>query len=135
MIVWGDIKTWCVLVVDDEVDNVEVAAETLEFLGAVVKTAVNGLEAIHTLESFAANLILLDLSMPTMSGWEARMKIKANERTKDIPILALSAHAMVGDKERALAVGFDGYLTKPINLLTFAEDIRAALVKTLSRQS
>lgn len=126
---WLDVTTWRVLVVDDEPDNLEVVAETLAFRGAQVKTAQNGKVGLEVLEDFDANLILTDLSMPVMDGWQLRAKIKENGKVPDAPILALSAHAIAGDKERALDGGFDGYLTKPVNILTLLEDIRAAYVR------
>ncbi len=122
-----DPKTWSVLVVDDEPDNVDVTAEVLTFLGVKVQTAANGEEGLEVLKSFAPDLILLDLSMPKMDGWVMRHQIKANPLTAHIPILALSAHAMTGDKQRALDAGFDGYLTKPIYIASLIDDIRAEL--------
>ncbi|HEX2996815.1 MAG TPA: response regulator [Anaerolineales bacterium] len=122
-------KTWSVLVVDDEPDNVEVTAEVLTFLGVTVRTAANGEEGLEVLRNFTPDLILLDLSMPKMDGWVMRHQIKANPLTTHIPILALSAHAMAGDKQRALDAGFDGYLTKPIYIACLLDDIRAELHK------
>ena len=127
MIDWHDVTTWSVLVVDDEPDNLEVVAETLEFKGAQVKTAPNGKEGLDALKDFAANLILTDLSMPVMNGWQMRAQVKSDPTTSYVPVLALSAHAIIGDKERALEAGFDGYLTKPVNIHTLPDDIRAAL--------
>ena len=115
MIDWQDVKSWTVLLVDDEPDNLEVVAETLEYRGAQVKTAANGLEALDVLDVCMPNLIIADLSMPKMDGWELRTKLKGDPKVQNIPLLALSAHAMIGDKERALAAGFDGYLTKPFD--------------------
>lgn len=129
MIDWQDVSTWQVLVVDDEPDNLEVVAETLEFRGAEVKTALNGKEGLDALTDFTANLILTDLSMPVMNGWQMRARVKSDPKTSQIPVLALSAHAIAGDKERALEAGFDGYLTKPININTLLDDIRAAYVE------
>ena len=126
MIDWQDVSSWIVLLVDDEPDNLEVVAETLEFRGAQVKTAGNGVEALKVMEDYNPNLFLVDLSMPLMDGWELRTRIKNTPEIKDVPLLALSAHAMIGDKDRALAAGFDGYLTKPVNILTLLDDIRAA---------
>ena len=126
MIDWQDVNSWLVLLVDDEPDNLEVVAETLEFRGAQVMTALNGVEALAVLEHFKPNLFLVDLSMPQMDGWELRTRIKNTPEIQQVPLLALSAHAMIGDKERALAAGFDGYLTKPVNILTILNDIRAA---------
>jgi CheY-like chemotaxis protein len=129
MIDWQNPSTWQVMVVDDEPDNLEVVAETLEYQGVHVRTAQNGKEAIELLEDFAANLILTDLSMPVMNGWEMRARVKNHPNMGLIPIVALSAHAFTGDRSRALDVGFDGYLTKPINIATLLEDIRSAVIK------
>jgi CheY-like chemotaxis protein len=124
---WHDISTWQVMIVDDEPDNLEVVAETLEFNGAQVKTAANGKEALEALQTFPANLILTDLSMPVMNGWVFRSQVKSDSKLSQIPILALSAHAIAGDEDRALEAGFDGYLTKPVNIHTLVNDIRSAL--------
>lgn len=126
MIDWQDTSTWRIMLVDDEPDNLEVVSETLEFRGAVVKTAENGKEALDILENFEPNLILTDLSMPVMNGWEMRARIKAQPNMSDVPILAISAHAISGDSERALEAGFDGYMTKPVKINTLVDDIRAA---------
>lgn len=126
MIDWQDTSTWRIMLVDDEPDNLEVVAETLEFRGAVVKTAENGKEALDVLENFEPNLILTDLSMPVMNGWEMRARIKSQPNMSSIPILAISAHAISGDSERALEAGFDGYMTKPVKINTLVDDIRAA---------
>jgi len=126
MIDWQDAKSWVILLVDDEPDNLEVVAETLEFRGATVVTASDGVDALAKLADFEPNLIIADLSMPRMDGWELRVNLRANTKLQNIPILALSAHAMIGDKERAIAAGFDGYMTKPVNIHTLIEDIRAA---------
>jgi CheY-like chemotaxis protein len=122
-----DGKSLSILLVDDEPDNVEVIAEALEFFGMSVRTARNGVEGLEILNDFVPDLILLDLSMPKMDGWEMRKQIKARPQTQGIPIVAISAHAMVGDKERALEAGFDGYLTKPVNIATLLDDLRAVL--------
>lgn len=129
MIDWNNAETWQVMIVDDEPDNLEVVAETLEYRGAYVKTALNGKDALDVLEDFKPNLILTDLSMPVMNGWEMRTRVKSDPNLEGVPVLALSAHAIAGDQERALDAGFDGYLTKPINIHTLVDDIRLALVK------
>jgi CheY-like chemotaxis protein len=132
MLDWHDVSTWRVLVVDDERDNIEVLAETLEFRGATVEIARNGEEGLAVFQRFLPNLLLVDLSMPVMDGWQMRAKLKAAADYNDAPIVALTAHAMTGDRERALAVGFDGYLTKPINIMTLLEDIRTCIVTQLA---
>jgi CheY-like chemotaxis protein len=124
MLDWQDPSTWAVLVVDDEPDNLEVVADTLTFYGVSVKTAEDGLDGLAVLQEFDPDFILLDLSMPKMNGWEMRTRIKADAKRSLIPIIALTAHAMPGDVERALAAGFDGYLIKPIDVRTLLDDIR-----------
>jgi CheY-like chemotaxis protein len=130
MIDWNNTTTWQVLLIDDEPDNLEVVAETLEFRGAQVETAQNGQAALTRLSEFTPNLIIADLSMPIMDGWAFRTHVKTDaqyQQFRDIPLLALSAHAMPGDKERALSVGFNGYLIKPVNIHTLVTDICNAL--------
>ncbi len=123
-------EAWSVLVVDDEPDNVDIVAESLSFFGITVRTASNGVEGLEVLRTFKPDLILLDLSMPTMDGWQMRLLVRQNPGTSQIPIVALSAHAMAGDKERALEAGFDGYLAKPIKIATLTTDIGTALHET-----
>jgi CheY-like chemotaxis protein len=122
-----NVASWSVLLVDDEPDNLEVIADTLDFYKIQVRTAADGEEGLRVLETFMPDLILLDLSMPRMNGWEMRVRVKANPQTQHIPVIALTAHAMAGDAERALEVGFDGYITKPVEILTFIEALRAIL--------
>lgn len=126
MIHWNDVSTWAVLVVDDEPDNLEVVAETLEFHGAAVKTAIDGVQALELLRDFLPDIILLDLSMPRMDGWKTRIQIKSDPRFEQAVIIALSAHAMDGDIERALNAGFDGYITKPVDIANLPDSVRAA---------
>ena len=125
---WEKITEWEVLLVDDEPDNIEVVAESLEFYGMTVKTAENGQLALDTLQdNWLPTLIMLDLSMPVMDGWATLRKLKSEPRTQTIPVLALSAHAIIGDAERAVNAGFDGYMTKPISVPTLIKDLQAAL--------
>lgn len=121
-----DRPDWRILLVEDEPDNLEVIAETLEYLGFTVKTAQNGLEGMEVLKSYAPTLILLDLSMPKMDGWQMHRLLRDDPRMRGVPIVALTAHAMAGDKQRALEAGFDGYLTKPISIGTFLKELKEA---------
>src|SRR5215211_7162844 len=129
MLDWQNISSWQVLLIDDEPDNLEVVAESLEFYGITVETATNGQLGLDRLQTFTPTLILLDLSMPVMDGWQTLRRIKSNPQMRATPIIALSAHAIIGDEERALNAGFDGYMTKPVNVPTLVEDLRAALQK------
>ncbi len=122
-----DPTTWRVLIVDDEPDNLEMVADTLAFFGVTVHVAANGQECLNCMSHFGPNMILMDLSMPVMDGWETRSRVRELDGYTRIPIIALTAHAMVGDRERALSAGFDGYLTKPISVPTLLKDLQAIL--------
>ncbi len=102
-----------ILVVDDMPDNRELFLQYLEDDYTVVE-AMDGREAVAMAVEHIPDLILMDLSLPVMTGWEATQHIKANATTKRIPVIALTAHAMTGDREKAIAAGCDDYLTKPI---------------------
>lgn len=128
MLDWEKITEWAVLLVDDEPDNIEVVSESLEFYGMSVKTAENGQVALDILQGdWMPDIIMLDLSMPVMDGWATLRKLKSDPRTQTIPVLALSAHAIIGDADRAINAGFDGYMTKPISVPTLLQDLRSAL--------
>jgi CheY-like chemotaxis protein len=137
MLDWQNINTWKVLVVEDDPDNRAVIGDVLEFYGMTVKTAENGVEGLQVLQTFVPTLILLDLSMPKMDGWEMRAQVKSTQDLQAVPIVALTAHAMPDDKKRALDAGFDGYLKKPITVATLLDDLRATLERevTTIRQS
>ncbi len=135
MLDWQNVSSWKVLLVDDEPDNIEVVAESLEYYGMTVQIAENGQVALDALKGFTPDLILLDLSMPVMDGWQTLRHLKVDPTTQSIPALALSAHAILGDKERALDMGFDGYMTKPVSVPTLIEDLRAALLERVASPS
>ena len=119
---------WKVLVVDDEPDSLEVAGDLLEMVGVVVLTANNGVEGLEQARAYLPNFIISDLSMPEMSGWEMLKHLKEDGATQDIPVIALTAHAMQGDRERVLAAGFNNYLSKPLRPETFVSDLLKLLV-------
>jgi CheY-like chemotaxis protein len=129
MLDWTNVNQLSVLIVDDEPDNLEVIADSLRFFGMTVEVATNGIAALDILliQRRCPSLIMLDLSMPKMDGWETLKHIRANPVTRSIPVMALSAHAMPGDRKRALDVGFDGYMSKPVNIPTLMRDLRTAL--------
>ncbi len=106
-----------VLVVEDNKDNLMLISDLLMMLRYEVITALNGVEGVEKAQAELPNLILMDLSLPQMDGWEAAKTIKENPITAHIPIIALTAHAMVGDREKALEAGCDDYLSKPINIV------------------
>lgn len=112
-----------VLVIDDEPDSLEVASILLEMYEAKVITAVNGREGLALARKLRPFFIISDLSMPEMSGWEMINALKKDRATLDIPVIALTAHAMEGDRTRAIGAGFHNYLTKPLKPATFIRDL------------
>ncbi len=127
MLDWDNPSSWTVLLVEDEPDNLEVLVDAVEYHGMSALSASNGLEGLKVLEECIPSLILLDLSMPKMDGWIMHKQVKADPRTQQIPVVALTAHAMTGDQEKVWAAGFDGYLTKPISIASFLKDLRLAM--------
>ena len=95
--------------------------------GFEMSHAENGAAALERIATERPALILMDLSLPVMDGWEATRRLKANPATADIPVIALSAHAMRGDREKALAAGCDDYDTKPVDLARLIAKIEALL--------
>ena len=114
-----------VLVVDDVEEGREICAEYLSFRGYGVAAAEDGFDAIEKATALRPDVILMDLSLPGMDGWEATRRIKEDARTRHIPIIALSAHAMTGDREQALAAGCDDFDTKPIDFARLRGKIEA----------
>jgi CheY-like chemotaxis protein len=108
-----DEKAPLVLVVDDVAHGREIFAEYLEFRGFRVATAVDGLEALDKAFELRPDIILMDLSLPQLDGWEATRRLKQDERTSQIPIIALTAHALASAHDRAKEVGCDAVVTKP----------------------
>jgi CheY-like chemotaxis protein len=116
-----------ILYVEDNEDNVYMLSSRLTRRGYEVIIANDGAEALEAARRASPSLILMDLSLPVMDGWEATRRLKADKETKRIPIIALSAHAMAGDRERAMAAGCDDYDTKPIDFSRLLEKIRNLL--------
>lgn len=117
-----------ILLVDDNEFNRDMLSKRLARRGYTVTSAVDGAECLEDAHAVPApDLILLDLSLPVVSGWEVATKLKADPVTAEIPVIALTAHSMVGDRERALAVGCDDYDTKPVEFVRLLEKIKALL--------
>jgi CheY-like chemotaxis protein len=116
-----------VLIVDDYVEGREVCAEYLAFRGFRVATAEDGEEAIAKTRSLRPDVIIMDLSLPRLDGWEASRRLKESEETRSIPIIALTAHSLVSARERALAVGCDVVVTKPCPPLTLEAEVKRRL--------
>ena len=116
-----------VLLVEDNDRNLKLARDVLEFAGFTVLVAVTGEDAVVRATSARPDLVLMDLQLPGIDGHEALIRLRHDERTSDIPVVALTAFAMREDRERALAAGFDGYLHKPIDVRRFPDQVREHL--------
>ena len=116
-----------ILYVEDNDDNVYMLKSRLERRGYTVCVATDGEQGMEMARTEAPALIIMDLSLPTVDGWEATRRLKSDEETRRIPIIALSAHAMVGDRESALEAGCDDYDTKPVEFQRLLEKIEALL--------
>jgi two-component system, cell cycle response regulator DivK len=118
-----------ILYVEDNEDNLYMLSNRLTRRGYEVVSARDGQQGIAMAESEAPALILMDLSLPIIDGWEATRRLKAEALTRNIPVIALSAHAMAGDREKAIAAGCDDYDTKPVELPRLLEKITALLAR------
>jgi two-component system cell cycle response regulator DivK len=118
-----------VLYVEDNEDNVYVIQNRLTRKGYTVLIASDGLQGLSMAASEQPEIILMDLSLPVLDGWEATRRIKADERIRHIPVIALTAHAMTGDREKALAAGCDDFDTKPVQIERLIEKIEALAAK------
>lgn len=116
-----------ILVVEDNQDNREMVVKVLKFNGYEVIEAVDGEEGIEKAKTEAPALILLDIYLPKMDGYEVAKRLKGDTGLKDIPVIALTAHAMKGHREQALAAGFDGYISKPIDIRELPKQIEQFL--------
>lgn len=115
------------LLVEDNEMNRDMLSRRLKKKGYEVVMAFDGKQGVEMASEHAPALILLDMSLPVMDGWEAAGHLKANPETQPIPVIALTAHAMAGDKEKALDAGCDDYDTKPIDFKRLLQKIEAQL--------
>jgi len=122
------------LLVEDNEMNRDMLSRRLIQRGYQVLLAEDGQQGIDQTLSGKPDLILMDMSLPVLDGWEATKRLKADEATRHIPVIALTAHAMRGDREQALAAGCDDYETKPIDLPKLLEKIEALIAKSQSAQ-
>ena len=118
-----------ILLVEDNELNRDMLTRRLERRGFEVVSAVDGRAGIALGEQEAPDLILMDMSLPDVDGWEATRRLKASSQTRSIPIIALTAHAMSGDRERAIEAGCDDYDTKPVELGRLLEKIDSLIRK------
>jgi two-component system cell cycle response regulator DivK len=118
-----------ILYVEDNEDNVYMLSSRLKRRGFSVIVARDGAEGVEMAGRERPDLVLMDLSLPVIDGWEATRRIKTAAGTSGIPVIALSAHAMTGDREKALAAGCDDYDTKPVDLPRLLRKIEVLLDK------
>jgi two-component system cell cycle response regulator DivK len=117
-----------ILVVDDNQDSRELVMKILGKKNYHLLEAYDGEDALNKIIAEKPDLVLLDISMPKIDGYEVTRRLKTMEDYKDITVIALTAHAMKGDREKALAAGCKGYITKPINIREFSEQIKQYLL-------
>ena len=120
------------LIVEDNESNRDMLSRRLRRRGYEVILAVDGEEGLRVARSEAPDLILMDMGLPVLNGWEATRRLKADSATRSIPVIAFTAHAMSGDREKALEAGCDDYDTKPIDLPHLLLKIQTLLGRTES---
>jgi CheY-like chemotaxis protein len=118
-----------ILLVEDNEMNRDMLSRRLRRKGYVVAMALDGQSALEMSQTEAPSLILMDVGLPVLDGWEATRRLKANPATRHIPVIALTAHAMSSDRKKAVEAGCDDYETKPIDLPRLLEKIEALLNK------
>jgi two-component system cell cycle response regulator DivK len=113
-----------VLVVEDNEKNMKLFRDVLQARGYRLLEATTGEQAVDLATKHAPDLVLMDIQLPDIDGVEALGRLRADERTASIPVVALTAQAMEGDRERFLDAGFDGYISKPVNVMEFLETVK-----------
>ncbi|MGI9087971.1 MAG: response regulator [Chthoniobacterales bacterium] len=116
-----------ILLVEDNEMNRDMLSRRLQRKGFAVVLAMDGQSGVKMAQTEAPDLVLMDMSLPVLDGWEATRRLKANAATKHIPVIALTAHAMSGDREKALEAGCDDYDTKPVEMPRLLGKIEALL--------
>jgi two-component system, cell cycle response regulator DivK len=117
-----------ILIVEDNMDNYELVRIVLERAGYDVFLAVNGRDGVDAARAQKPDLILMDLGLPEMDGWNATKKLKSNAETRSIPLYALTAHTLPHERKRAILAGCDGYVAKPIHMKGFLDVVDEALL-------
>jgi CheY-like chemotaxis protein len=123
-----------ILIVEDNIENWDMLSRRLQRRGYEVVIAGDGQQALEMARSEAPDLILMDMNLPVMDGWEATRRLKADPQTHALPIIAVTAHGMAGDREKVLEVGCDEHHTKPVELTKLLAQIETALKKAAGPQ-
>ena len=116
-----------ILLVEDNEDNRDMLSRRLERKGFIVMLAVDGLDGVNKAKENLPDIILMDMSLPVMDGWQATKTLKEDATTKNIPIIALTAHAMSSDRDKAMEAGCDDYDTKPVDLKRLLDKIETLI--------
>ena len=124
-----------ILIAEDNAVNRELLRELLEILGYTVEEACDGEEALRMVRQSQPDLLLLDIGMPLLDGYGVVSKIRENPRLASLPVVAVTAYAMQGDREKILNSGFNGYLSKPVNARSLAEELERLLGKQEHRSA
>lgn len=128
------IDEWDILIIDDEPDNSAVARRALEYHGATVHIAMSGKEGLALLETLRPTVILLDIRMSVLDGWQVFELIRKLPDHATVPIIAVTAYAMKEDRDKALRLGFDGYIVKPFDVFIFAQEVERLTTQALENQ-
>lgn len=120
-----DLSDWTIIIVDDEPDNLGVLELVLRYHHAQVQIASSGQQCLDLLDSVVPTLLLVDIQMPGISGYDLLKRVREQARWSQLPMIAVTAHAMQGDEDRIVAAGFNGYISKPIDAMKLAETLKA----------
>jgi two-component system cell cycle response regulator DivK len=118
-----------ILLVEDDEMNRDMLGRRLQRKGYAVVVAIDGQQALDLTRAETPDVVLMDMSLPVMDGWTVTKELKAATETRNVPVIALTAHAMAGDREKAIAAGCDEYETKPIDLKRLLEKIEALIAR------
>ncbi len=122
-----DASEWRVLVVEDEYDSITMVSKILSHHGIQVQVAENGYECLEVVVQFDPIIVVMDLAMPEMNGWETLVQLRSNPDTAHIPVVAITAFDSVDVAEDAYKAGFDGYFPKPVSPKNFVEELAAII--------
>lgn len=125
-----EVNQWQVLVVEDEDDSLQVISQIFEHYQAEIRVARNGRACLDVLATFRPTVIIMDLAMPGMDGWQALAQIRADPRLQRIPVVAITAFDSPNVAEEALQAGFDAYFAKPVNVAEFIDSLRQVVSKS-----
>jgi two-component system, cell cycle response regulator DivK len=122
-------NSWQILVIEDEYDSIQMVSKILTFHGIEVHVAHNGRECLDMLNDLNPTLIVSDLAMPEMDGWQTLAAIRANPQTEHIPVVAVTAYHSADVAEEAMRAGFDGFFAKPVSARTFVQQLKEIVQK------